>query len=479
MACLTLGEALYGATATRQVIAEAARSPRMTADEESLAPLVDCLERANAASAERWSSAWPDAALRSLANGYGAALVGSRLPRDEIRTRLAWLEHDSGVPADVARLWRARLPGTPLAAQAAELRRALELNPDNPAASLALALVLVEQGGAAEAEALRDKTPDDMRPDLHAVISAAALLARGERHQASALLERVARDGLPDTAPNGPDALALRLLPAPSSAPLLCAAGRSHEEAGERTDALRVYRAGGCFAEVTSLYLDEGDTFSALLASLQAPAEVRERAFTAASAHGLLEQHLAATLGTCERLGGGARCAAHRAKLEGARSLVPGSRGDAAVSAERDEIIRRALGLLFLDNEDALLHARPLEGDAEVLYVVRGSERALIDRPETGVVERALLSPGLIPSTGIEPDYDDGLQVEILDVIEDGRGGRALVHALQVGDDEAAGGPLARRRGGLALVEETAQGWRARRVPAHFPSPMALSPAGP
>lgn len=313
MRCIALGEALYGATAPRQVIARSSRSLRMSADDESLATLLACLSRGTLL--EEAGSAWPEPVVRSLANAYGAALLTSAFTFADLDERL--MRHD--LRRDVTLFWRARLLPLPPERQEALLREALEENPRFTAASLALASVLVEEGRAEEAAVIVEPVPPHDRPDLRAFILGAAAAARGDRHQASALLEQVARVEMA-TAPDGPDALALRLLPTPPPSPLLCELGFAHQQAGERQDALRAFRAGECFAALTRLYLDEGDTFSALVTSSWAPDEERERASEAAGAHHSLRARLESKLKACAAFEGGARCDEHRQRLD---SLLP------------------------------------------------------------------------------------------------------------------------------------------------------------
>lgn len=407
--CMSLAEALYGASYPREVIARASGSLRMDADDEALAPLLACLHRARL-DEERW----PDALIRSLAHAHGAAVWASRMPTEE---RLARLEH-ARVRADVTHYWRARVEGSSSEHEPL-LRRALEARPGSVPASLALALEQVRQGRAEEGEALLTKLPAEVRPDLQAYVRAAASLARGERHQAASLLEELYRGQLPSTAPDGPEALALRSERLPDVAPLLCAAGRAHASAGERADALRAFQSAGCFEELTALHLEEGDAFSALLASFFASPEAHVRALEASSAHGLLRARLESLARRCEALHGGERCEEHRARLVDLERRSSSQRQDTLSSLEREEVLRLALGLLSHDDEAAL--------------------------------------PAL----------------ENADIVLDPRKGRVLVHALQPSPPEP--GLPEGTRSLTVLVEKTAQGWRAARLTRE----MALSPGAP
>lgn len=452
MACITLAEALYGASAPRQVISRAGGSLRMSADDESLVPLTDCLESA----AREGPRRWPEPVVRSLANAYGAALSTSRMPADEVRDRL---EHYS-VREDVTLFWRARLTTTTTRERERLLRLALQERPSFSAASLALAAVLVEQKRADEAPLVLEAVPESHRPDLRAFVQSAALASRGERHQASALLEKIARGEVPKTAPNGPDALALRLLPAPLTGPLLCEVGRAHEAAAERTDALRVYRAGACFSELTTLHLQEGDAFSALLTSFWAAPEEHERALEGAKAFTMLHALLEPKLRACESLQGGARCDEHRARLEALAASTP---PPSDVTADEDEIVRRALGVLLFDDDSTLLQPAS-EGPVPEL-LVRVPRALLRERAGTGVIElvgaRTPWPAAIADSTAL---------IDVVEIVSQPNGTRALVQALQLARDG-----VSRINGGLAVVEKTPDGWRAAR----FTREMALSPGGP
>lgn len=413
--CMTLAEALYGATYPRQVIALSAGSPRMDADDESLAPLLACLVRAR-----NEGERWPDALVRSLAHGHAAAVWSSRLSDDE---RVARLERERVRP-EVTHYWRARIAADDDDART-QLLLALERAPRFAPASLALALSFVDAGRPDDATALLANVPEAARPDVQAYVRAAGALAAGERHQAAALLEALARGEIAATAPDGPDALALRSEALPDPAPLLCEVGRAHVAAGERADALRVYRLAACFSELTALYLDEGDAFSALLTSFWASPTAHVRALEAAGAHGLLRRRIEEAARRCEALLGGARCEEHRARLATLESASPDD-GSNAASLSDDEPVRRALGVILHDDETALLEGPP----------------------------------------------PDAATVEVVDVVVGARGDRILVHALQ--PSEARAGLPDATRPGLALVEKTPQGWRATR----FTKEMALSPGG-
>lgn len=421
--CMTLAEALYGASYPREVIARSSGSPRMNADDDALAPLLACLHRARLDD-ERW----PDALVRSLANAHGAAVWASRMPSDE---RLMRLE-DTRLRADVTHYWRARVEGPSSDEHERLLRLSLEANPSSAPARLALALALVRAERPEEGDALLEGLSAEVRPDAQAYVRAAALLSRGERHQAAALLEGVLDGKHASTSPDGPDALALRTETLPDPKPLLCAVGRAHAAASERSAAVSAYRTAACFEELTALYLDEGDAFSALLASFHASPEAHVRAIEAAGADGLLRERLEGQVRRCEALLGGERCDEHRARLQ---ALV--SRGDAKrrspAGASDDEVLRRALGIVLHDDETALLARQP---DAS-------------------------------PEAALEP------AVEVIDVVADPRGERVLVQALQPSAPRP-GLPDAVRASPV-LVTRTAQGWRAVR----FTREMALSLGGP
>lgn len=311
--CLKLAESTLGATDARDVIQAIRISPRFDADEDTLAPLLDC-----ATLLEKTRSPAARAMVRPLMHAYGLALVRSQaLDDDEKRTLL-----DRARPPDVALFWRAQhalLRGAPDEALA---HLDAPEAPSFTAARLLRALALARAGAADDALALAAPLAE-VHPPFVAAVRAEVNEARSQPQEALAALRVVLAADPPAKVEDDPDLLALRSLPLPEPRAVHCRRGKLLEAKGEPAPALAAYREGRCSDELVAALLRTGRPFDALVALRREgrddPATTRSALEALGRTRSLLRL-VERQLEVCDRLQGGARCDAQRARADTLRA---------------------------------------------------------------------------------------------------------------------------------------------------------------